>query len=89
MSLIKFDGDRFVAAMEPGICALVVSEFKLKLESKLNNIVQEVYEEIDLELPDKIKAIIRREFNEVLGENLYNIEVTFNSKKVGINNETN
>lgn len=60
MGIIKYSEQSFLEAMRPGISALVVSAFEKKLEKKLNGIVQEVYDELKKELPDKIESAIHR-----------------------------
>ncbi len=63
MSLIRFDTESFVKSLEPGICAFIVQEFQNRLESKLNGIVDEIYAELEKEMPNKVKTTILQMFD--------------------------
>jgi len=58
MAIIKYDMKALIAALEPGIVALVVSSFEDRLEKKLNEIIKNVSKELEKELPEEIKAKI-------------------------------
>lgn len=60
MVTVRYNKQNLIAALEPGICALVVDSFEKKLADKLDGIVEEVYAELKKELPDKIKASVTR-----------------------------
>ncbi len=79
MALIRFNKQSFVAAMEPGITSYVVQQFQDRIESKLNAIVDEVYEELKRDMPDKIKTKILNAINVASQEDHYqvNVEVNF------------
>lgn len=77
MALVKFDKENFLAALEPGIVAFIVSSFQERLEKKLNGIVNDVYSELKEELPPEIKARVLKTFSlEDCSENIH-IEVEF------------
>ena len=61
--------------MEMGLPAYVVRQFQDRLEEKLNNIVEETYEELRKELPDKIKAQIIHAFSPETMEDGLTVEV--------------
>lgn len=57
-STINYNLQSFLAALEPGICSFVMSEFNNRLEEKMQNAVNEIFEEMKKELPNKIKTKI-------------------------------
>jgi len=81
MVTVKYNFAALVAAVEPGICALVVSAFEDKLREKLNGIIQEVYKEMKEELPTRIKATVLGVLRpETLGPDI-NIIIDLTNKK--------
>lgn len=77
MALVKFDKENFLAALEPGIVAFIVSSFKERLEKKLNGIVNDVYSELKEELPSEIKGKILKTFSPGDHSENIHIEVEF------------
>jgi len=60
MALVKFDKETFVESVEPGLVSIIVQSFQEKLESKLNGIVEQVYKELEAELPTKLEVKLHR-----------------------------
>lgn len=81
MALIKYDRQTFLEAFGVGLPSIIIKEFEDRLESKLNSIVEDTYEELKKELPEKIEAQLR-EFlsHERLGSDI-RIEVDLGPKE--------
>ena len=75
MSLIKFNTESFIAALEPGLSSFIVQQFKAKLESKLNSIIEETYAELEKELPEKIKGKVETFFDHRMDGQRVHIQV--------------
>jgi len=81
MAIVKFDKESFLESMEMGLPAYIVGQFQETLEKKLNNIVEETYEELKKELPNDIKARIQYALNPYCQEFNIKIEVDLGNSK--------
>lgn len=77
MGIAKFNKEQFIQSMEPGLSAFIIQQFVDRLEEKLNSAVEDTWEEMRAELPDKISGKIYHSFNTLCGEDLIKIEVDF------------
>jgi len=63
MALVRFDKEAFIQSLEVGLCSYVMQQFEKKLETRFNTLVDEIYAELQEDLPDKIKAKILEAFS--------------------------
>jgi hypothetical protein len=84
MVQIKYGMDTFLEALEPGLCALVMSKFKNRLKEKMEKAVEEVFKEMKAELPQEIKAKIYSLANPELMETTLNVVVDLTQGNKGV-----
>ena len=81
MAILKYDKESFLEAIEPGISALVIGSFKGRLIDKINNIITEVYNEMEAELPEIIETKIMKVFSAEMAGDKINVIVDLKSNK--------